>query len=181
MYQDLIESLIPIGSRSYWFFLALLLLARAADFISTWVATPNLVLEGNPIAKMLGWRLGIALNLMMCATFAAWPLSAITIATTSSLVAARNFQSAWLMRTLGEEGYRDWYVERLQQTSLPLYLFCLGGHVLLTAGIGAGLMFFYGGSLVPLAIGVGFLGYAVAVTGFTLLSIWRIRGLRGYS
>ena len=28
------------------------------DFLSTWVATPNLVLEGNPIAKKLGWRWG---------------------------------------------------------------------------------------------------------------------------
>ena len=32
--------------------------ARGMDFLSTWVATPNLVLEGNPIAKKLGWKMG---------------------------------------------------------------------------------------------------------------------------
>ena len=45
----------------------LLLLARGVDFCSTWVATPNLVLEGNPIAKKLGWRWGILLNFASCA------------------------------------------------------------------------------------------------------------------
>ncbi len=175
----MIEDLVPFGGRFYCVFLALLLVARGADFLSTWVATPNLVLEGNPIAKKLGWRLGVVVNLVLCATFAAWPLSAIAIATTSALIAARNFQSAWLMRTLGEENYRDWYVERLQQTSLPLYLFCLCGHVLLMAGVGGALMFFYGGSLIPFAVGLGILAYAAAVTGYTLLSVWRIRRTAG--
>lgn len=175
----MIEDLVPFGSRFYWVFLAMLVFARGADFLSTWVATPNLVLEGNPIAKKLGWRLGIIVNVVLCVTFAAWPLSAIAIATTSSLVAARNFQSAWLMRTLGEENYRDWYVERLQQARLPVYLFCLSGHILLTAGVGGALMLFYGGSLIPFAIGLGIVAYALAVAVYTLLSVWRIRRFLG--
>src|SRR5437867_13407710 len=169
------EDLAPLGSRQYWFYLSLLMLSRSTDFFSTWIATPNLVLEGNPIAKKLGWRGGVILNLTLCVTFAAWPLCAITIATTSVLVAARNFQSAWLMRTLGEEGYRDWYVQRLQQTSLPLYLFCLLGQTLLTAGVGGVLMYFCNGSLISFAIGLGIVAYALAVTIYTLLSVWRIR------
>ena len=47
------------------------------------------------------------------------------------LVAARNFQSAWLMRSLGEQAYRDWHVERIQETRVTLYLFCLAGNTLL--------------------------------------------------
>jgi hypothetical protein len=171
----MIADLIPFGGRFYWAFLAMLVFARGADFLSTWVATPNLVLEGNPIAKWLGWKLGIVVNVVLCLVFAVWPLSAIAIATTSCLVAARNFQSAWLMRTLGEENYRDWYVERLQQARLPIYLFCLSGHILLTGGVGLALMFFYGGSLIPFAIGVGIVAYAAAVAVYTLLSVWRIR------
>ena len=81
----------------------LLFVARGMDFLSTWVATPNLVLEGNPIAKKLGWKWGIPLNLALCVGLAFWPLPAIVISTTSVLVAARNFQSAWLMRSLGEQ------------------------------------------------------------------------------
>jgi hypothetical protein len=169
------EELVRFGGREYWFFLSVLLVARGADFLSTWIATPRLVLEGNPIARRLGWRGGALVNLLLCGLFALWPLAALMIATTSLLVAARNFQSAWLMRTLGEEFYRDWYVARIQQTHLALYLFCLGGQVVLPALIGAGLVMFYGGLLVPFAIGLGILGYALAVLLYTLLALWRIR------
>src|SRR5216683_1761211 len=97
------------------------------------------------------------------------------IGTTSVLVAARNFQVAWLMRSLGEENYRDWYVERLRQTGLPLYLFCLLGQTLLTASVGGALMYFTGDSPIPFAVGFGIVGYALAVTFYTLLALWRIR------
>ena len=87
------EDLIPFGSARYFLILALLLFARGMDFLSTWIATPNLVLEANPIAKKLGWKWGMAVNLLLCPAFALWPLPAIVIITTSLLVAARNFQS----------------------------------------------------------------------------------------
>ena len=84
-----------------------------------------MVLEGNPIAKKLGWRWGIPLNLTLCFLFSCWPLPAIVISTTSVLVAARKLQSAWLMRSLGEQLYRNWHVERVRETSVTLYLVCL--------------------------------------------------------
>ena len=59
--------------------------------------------------------------------FAFWPLPAIVITTASVLVAARNFQSAWLMRSLGEDAYREWHVQRVRETRVTLYLFCLLG------------------------------------------------------
>jgi len=169
------DNLVPVGGRLYFFFLMLLLVSRGADFLSTWMATPNMVLEGNPLARRLGWRWGSLVNLLLCGMFAAWPLAAIVIGTTSVLVAARNFQAAWLMRSLGEENYRAWYVEQLRHTSLPLYLFCLLGQTLLTAGLGGALIFFGGGTLVPFAVGFGIIGYALAVVFYTLLSLWRIR------
>ena len=130
------DDFVPFASRSYALMFLLLLVARGMDFLSTWVATPNLVLEGNPIAKKLGWKWGIPLNVALCFGFAFWPLPAIVISTTSVLVAARNFQSAWLMRSLGEQLYRDWHVERVQETSVTLYLFCLFGQTALTAAWG---------------------------------------------
>lgn len=171
----MMEAVVRFGSAEYFALLGLLLGTRGADFLSTWVATPNLVLEGNPVAKRLGWKWGALLNLAVCLAFAAWPLSAVVIATTSALVAARNFQSAWLMRLLGEETYRDWYVQRLQHVPLPLYLFCLLGQTMLVSLIGVALMVFYGDGWVPLAIGLGIVAYAVAVAFYTLLSLWRIR------
>ena len=111
------------GSREYCLLFLLLVVARGADFLSTWVATPNMVLEGNPIAKKLGWKWGIPVNAALCVVFAFWLLPAIVISTTSVLVAARNFQTAWVMRSYGEHLYREWHVERMQETSVTLYLF----------------------------------------------------------
>ncbi|MGA2281486.1 MAG: hypothetical protein ABSG80_14420 [Verrucomicrobiota bacterium] len=163
------------ASRDYCLYLLLLIFARGMDFLSTWIATPNLVLEGNPLAKKLGWKWGLALNVVLCGALAAWPLSAIVVATASVLVAARNFQSAWLMHSLGEEIYRRWHVERVQETRITVYLLCLAGNTLLTAGVGAALIYFSNERLVPFAIGMGMVAYAVAVAFYTLLAIWRIR------
>jgi len=83
------------------------------------------------------------------------------------------------MRSLGEENYRDWYVEQLRHASLPLYLFCLLSQTLLTAGVGGALTYFSDESLIPFAVGFGIIGYAAAVTFYTLLSLWRIRRTQG--
>ena len=169
------EEFVQFASRGYGWMIVLLLVSRGMDFLSTWVATPNMVLEGNPIAKKLGWKWGVLVNVALCFGFAFWPLPAIVISTTSVLVAARNFQSAWLMRSLGEQLYRDWHIERVQETSVTLYLFCLFAQTALTAGVGAAVIKFSDWQLVPLAIGLGIVAYALAVAFYTLLGIWRLR------
>jgi hypothetical protein len=175
---------VAFGSHDYYLMVLLLVFARGMDILSTRVATPNLVLEGNPIAKMLGWRWGIVVNLAMSIGLALWPATAIALSTLSVLVAARNFQYAWLMRTMGEEHYRAWHVARIQETPITLFLICLAGNTLLTAAVGAAVLFFnptmYSASnpiaaAAPLSIGTGIIGYAVAVAYFTLLAVWRLR------
>src|SRR5215471_18404668 len=136
----MMDDLVPFGSRSYALIFLLLFVSRGFDFLSTWLATPHMVLEGNPIAKKLGWKWGIPVNLAICFGFAFWPLPALVISTTSVLVAARNFQSAWLMRSMGEQRYRDWHIERIQETNITLYLVCLFGQTALTAGVGGGVI-----------------------------------------
>src|ERR1043166_4623285 len=121
------EDIVPFGSRAYLLMLVLLVFSRGMDFLSTRIATPNLVLEGNPIAKKLGWKWGLVVNLVLVTGLALWPLSAMVVATASVLVASRNFQSAWLMRSMGEHAYRDWYVARIRETRPTLFLFCLAG------------------------------------------------------
>lgn len=173
------DDFVPFASRTYGVIFILLLVSRGMDILSTWVATPNMVLEGNPIAKKLGWRFGIPINIAMCFGFALWPLPAIVIATTSIMVAARNFQSAWLMRSLGEQNYRDWHVERIQETSVTLYLSCLFAQTILIACVGVAVIYFsdWGRERVPvsLAIGLGIIAYAVAVAFYTLLAVVRMR------
>lgn len=166
----------PFGGALYWALCGTLLLARGMDFLSTWIATPNLLLEANPLAKKLGWKLGIILNLIVCGLVPRWPLPAIIIATTSLLVAARNFQSAWLMRTMGETGYRIFMVEQMAQTPRGLYFFCLVAQTALFVLIGSALVYFsFFRQLVPFAVGVGMITYGIAVLFYSLLSVWRIR------
>jgi hypothetical protein len=154
----------------------LLLFARACDFLSTRIATPNLVLEANPIARLLRWRWGMIVNFFLCVAFAFWPLTAIIISTTSVMVAARNFQLAWLMRSYGETSYRAWFSERLEETPPTLFLFCLFSQTILVGMVGGALILFTRwDQLIPIAIGIGILGYAIAVLFFTLLSLWRSR------
>ena len=173
---------VTFASREYFIMLAILVFSRGTDFLSTWVATPHLVLEGNPIAKWLGWKWGAVVNVVLVTSLARWPLSAIVVSTASVLVAARNFQSAWLMRSMGEEAYRDWYVQRMSETRITLYLSCLTGNTLLTASVGGALILFSVTRdfvlIVPLGIGMGIIAYAVAVLIYTLLSVWRSRRRR---
>jgi len=173
------DDIIPFGTEEYFILFALLVFSRGMDFLSTWVATPHLVLEGNPIAKWLGWKWGMLLNLALCICFARAPLPAIIISTTSLLVAARNFQGAWLMRTMGEHNYRAWMGERLAEGKPGLFLFCLFAQCLLTAGIGVALVWFGSTLPVPTGVGVGMIGYALAVLIYSLISVWRRRGRDG--
>ena len=175
------DEVLRFGSWKYDLYLGLLLFARAMDFLSTWIATPTLLLEANPLARVLRWKWGMTVNVVLCLAFAFLPLTAIIISTTSVLVAARNFQLAWLMRTHGEENYRNWFVERMEETPPGLFLFCLMSQTSLTAAVGGALMYFSNWQeLVPLGIGLGIIGYAMAVLIFTFLALWRNRRAMNY-
>lgn len=165
---------LPFGSAGYLLVLMLLIAARGADFFSTWVATPGLKLEANPVARWLGWKWGLAVNFLIAIGIAVWVLPAVTITTTSLLVAARNFQSAWLSRTMGEIAYRNWLADRISETQRGLFLFCLGAQSLVYAGIGGTLMYFGRFSVVLLGIGLGCVAYAIVVPLFTWLGVRRV-------
>ena len=66
-------------------------------------------------------------------------------------------------------------MERVQETSVTLYLFCLFAQTALTGGVGAAVIYFSEYRLAPLAIGLGIVAYALAVAFYTLLGIWRMR------
>lgn len=165
------EELVPFGSRHYFLMLAFMTFGRGMDFLSTWVATPNLVSEGNPLSRKLGWKWAIPLNVLICLGLAVWPLPAISISTIGVLVASRNFQEAWLMRSLGEETYRDWKLARIRETRPSLYLLCLFGQTALIASVGAALIYFNTRQLVPVAIGLGIISYAAMAFFLPLLCV----------
>jgi hypothetical protein len=63
----------------------------------------------------------------------------------------------------------------MEQTGLAFYLLCLFAQTLLIAAIGGALVFFSRWQLVPFAVGVGIITYALVVAFYTLLSLWRFR------
>jgi hypothetical protein len=163
--------MLPFGGCEYFCLLGLLLVGRGADFLSTWVATPNLVLEGNPLARRMGWKFGGLVNLAL----AFWLTTTLVVVTASLLVAARNFHSAWVMRAMGEEDYRAWFTQRVSETTLPLCALCLLGETGPTALVGAGVIRWSREDSPAFAIGCGVVSYALIVLFYTSLSWWRMR------
>ena len=165
---------VRFGSRSWCLFSGLILAGRACDLGSTYLATPHLELEGNPIARRLGWRGGILLSLLAAAGFGAWPMIAISLTTTSGLVAARNCQHAWLMRAMGEATYRVWFMEQIWRTPRVLLYGCHWAEAVLSALPGCALLVWGGDNRVSLGVGLGLTGYGMAVALFTTLALWRL-------
>src|SRR5580765_3361176 len=103
------DEFVPFGSTVYILMLGALIFGRGMDVLSTWMATPNMILEGNPIAKLLGWHWWLSVNFVFCVAVAFWPLPATILTTTGLLAASRNLRSARLMRSMGEEDYQTWH------------------------------------------------------------------------
>jgi len=168
-----VPEVVPPGSAPWCLFAALALAGRSADLVSTFIATPNLALEGNPLARRLGWRWGIPINVAASLGIGCLPGLAIAVTTTSALVAARNFQNAWIMRSMGEWSYRMWMSERLDQARRPLPALCFLAEALLTLMPGLGLLVFAEAGGVAQSVGMGITAYAAAVALFTLMALWR--------
>ena len=152
----------PPFSTGYWLDLGLLLAARGLDFFSTWVATPSLALEANPIVRRLGWRASAVLNVVICLAAAAFPFVAVLVSVTSVMVAARNFQGAWVMRTMGEFEYREHLREQFQRSDPRLVLGCVWAQALLYGGVGVALVVLTN-ELFTMAVGWGIVGFGLTI------------------
>ena len=151
----------PFGP-AYWAGLALLAVARGLDFLSTWIATPGLVLEANPIMRRLGWRGGIALNALVCLVAATAPFVAVLVSVMSVLVAGRNFQGAWMCRTMGEYEYRDHLMTQFRRADKRLVLGCIWAQALLYVAVG-GAVSALTNDLLAQAVGWGIVGFGLAI------------------
>lgn len=169
------EDFVPFASRDYLITFGLLVFARGMDFLSTWFATPNLELEANPLAKRLGWKWGSAFNILLCIAVAHWTLAGLIVVTTSLLVAARNFKSAWLMRALGELDYSLLVGDAMNRSSRRAYFISVLGETLLFGLVGGAVVMSSEWPSIPLAVGMGMVAYAGAVLFYSLLAMWRMR------
>jgi hypothetical protein len=88
----------------------LLLISRIGDVGTTYLATPTMVLEANPIARKLGWRFAV-LSLGLCILPYFSLDVAAAVAVPFMLVSASNAAKVWVMRAMGEQDYLKLHLE----------------------------------------------------------------------
>ncbi len=84
----------------------LILVSRIGDIGTTFLVTPSLALEANPIVRRLGWRFAI-LTLVVCVVPYLSLGAGVMILVPSLMVSAANASKVWVARTMGEHQYRS--------------------------------------------------------------------------
>jgi hypothetical protein len=141
---------------------ALTLLARMGDVGSTYLATPRLVLEANPIVRRLGWPFALVSLLLAFTPYYNLAVGVVVLVA-SLLVASRNFGSLWLVRGLGEDRMLALQVEAARRRRFGeafLWVLAESGFLALAAGL---LTVLAAGSRGASAFAFGMLAYAIAI------------------
>jgi hypothetical protein len=95
----------------------LILLSRLGDIGSTYLVTPKLKLEANPIVKKFGWWFAIA-TLFVCFVPYYSTAMGIIVLIPSLLVSASNTSMIWFARAYGESEYQELLLHLARKTTL---------------------------------------------------------------
>ena len=118
---------------------------RGLDLFSTWIVTPHLALEANPLARRMRWRTLVLLNLPLLALPFAHQGLSVTFIVASLLVAGTNLAHGALARGMGEKRQLESQIEALRRIGLPLALAMNSAGMAIVAAAGALLMALAGG------------------------------------
>jgi len=141
-----------------------LLIARIGDVLSTYLVTPTLKLEANPIVRKLRWPFALATSLVCFIPFYNTAI-AIPFLVVSLMVSASNCSKIWVARAMGETKYYELMKECAQRSSaLSAVLFLLSpcAFVLILGGL---VLLFYPDPTHDWGfyIGVGIIAYALVL------------------
>jgi hypothetical protein len=155
---------------------ALLLFARIGDVGTTFLITPSLKLEANPIIRKLGWRFAL-LTLAACALpYLSLPVAVIVLIG-SLFVSASNAGKIWIVRAIGEHAYAALLVDAARKSKLSHALIGVAASSFFIALAGATILLFYPAPANwGFWLGFGVVSYAVAVWFHGTL--WMIRLFR---
>src|SRR5665213_2581533 len=87
------------------FLCGLILISRMGDIGSTYLVTPTLKLEANPIVRKLGWKFAW-LTLLVCLVPYYSTAMGVVVLVPSLLVSASNTSKIWFVRAYGESEYQ---------------------------------------------------------------------------
>jgi hypothetical protein len=153
----------------------LLLISRLGDIGPTYLITPRLRLESNPIVRRLGWRFVVA-SILLCLVPYFNEAAGVMILVPFLLVAAANARSLWFARAIGEEEYHAMLMRavrrsRLVQAVVPIWV--SAGFTLM---IGLVVLLFYPDPSTDWGfwVGTGVLLYAFIVALYGTLTVRRL-------
>jgi hypothetical protein len=154
---------------------ALTVCSRAADVWTTYLVSPTLKLEANPVARCFGWKFALLTILVGLIPYASPPLGVVVL-TASFLVAASNASKIVMARAIGEDELAALSRRVILATPPWPGLLFLVMPAIFIAVLGGVLLFFY-----PQAsewgynFGFGMLVYAGAMFVWYPLRYFRIR------
>lgn len=158
---------------------AVVLLARIGDIGSTYLVSPSLRFESNPIARRLGWRF-IGATALVCVVPYFSMTAGFVFAVVSFLVTASNLSKGWIMRALGEAEYLDFVRRAASRTSLRSACgFVLGSAVAFSLSAVLLLVTSGGNTTWSYWFAVGMLVYAVVVALYGCLWLRKVFGSLG--
>lgn len=119
-----------------------ILVGRVGDIGSTYLITPRLKLEMNPVARRLRWPFALA-TLALCLVPYWNTAFAVPILVASLLVSALNLRAAWFARALGEERLLAMYLQAAVESRRWKALACVWASALFIVLAGLVLLVFY--------------------------------------
>ena len=141
---------------------ALLLLSRIGDIGTTYLVTPNLILEANPIVRKLGWPFAL-LTLSACFLPYIYMPGAVSALVAFLLVSASNASKIWVARTIGEKAYAAFALDLARRSKLSHALLGLAAATFFVVLAGGTILLFYPSQDVwGFWLGLGVLIYAGA-------------------
>jgi len=123
-----------------------LLIGRLGDILSTWLVTPDLRLEANPIVRRLGWKFLWATVLIAFAPYVSREV-AVMLCPIFLFVSASNMSKVWAVRASGEQVAESRMAAMARNVPLSVtlllqvavaFFFCLaGGLLIFVSGLNA--------------------------------------------
>lgn len=152
----------------------MLFLARCGDILTTWLATPTMRLEANPIAKKLGWVFAVATIFTCFTAYVSQPL-ALALLGISLCVCASNASKLWMLRTLGEEEYLALQVATLRRSGLTKALIYNCSPALFYIALGLIMRFVDGDPITwGYHLGTGVFAFGIAILVFYPRKYYRL-------
>lgn len=152
----------------------MLFLARCGDILTTWLATPTMRLEANPIAKKFGWVFAVATIFTCFTAYFSQPL-ALALLSISLCVCASNASKLWMLRTLGEEEYLALQVATLRRSGLTKALIYNCSPALFYIALGLIMRFVDGDPITwGYHLGTGVFAFGIAILVFYPRKYYRL-------